>query len=157
MKYLIHVYISPGRTRVSCTTAPCITWNCKNFCISLSPSSRSERLAAVVSYAHDTLMHKSTRLWWRKIYAVKSEKEIMEPCHCTKISSHLWQALLWLPFVKQRRTNSSLLETNVYSGLDYLFLLLIISKFFYLDIPGHCMLAGTMVWPASSVGKAWKK
>ena len=113
MKYLIHVYISPGRTRVSCTTAPCITWNCKNFCISLSPSSRSERLAAVVSYAHDTLMHKSTRLWWRKIYAVKSEKEIMEPCHCTKISSHLWQALFWLPFVKQRRTNSSLLETNV--------------------------------------------
>ena len=66
------VYL-PVRVRVSCTTKPWISWNCKNFCISCCFSTSCERLTAVISQAQNTLMRIGTRLWWRKIGSVKSE------------------------------------------------------------------------------------
>ena len=104
--------------RVYCTTTPWISWNCKNFCFRCCCSTSCERLAAVISQAKDTFMRIGSRLWWREIGSVKSEK-IVEPCCLTKCSSHLWQVLSY-PYEKQRRTNSSLFETNVLHAPKYI-------------------------------------
>ena len=110
--YLIYI-IYLLRIRVSGTTTPWISWNCKNFCFRWCYSTSCERLATVISQAKDTFMRIGGRLWWREIVSVKSEKKIVEPCWSTKLSSHLWQVLSY-PYEKQRRTNSSLFATNVW-------------------------------------------
>ena len=115
--YLINiVYLL--RIRVSGTTTPWISWNCKNFCFRWCYSTSCERLASVISQAKDTFMRIGSRLWWREIGSVKSEK-IVELCCLTKFSSHLWQVLSY-PYEKQRSTNSSLFETNVLHAAKYI-------------------------------------
>ena len=72
--YLIYiVYLL--RIRVSGTTTPWISWNCKNFCFRWCYSTSCERLATVISQAKDTFMRIGGRLWWKEIGSVKSEKK----------------------------------------------------------------------------------
>ena len=72
--YLIYI-IYLLRIRVSGTTTPWISWNCKNFCFRWCYSTSCERLATVISQAKDTFMRIGGRLWWREIVSVKSEKK----------------------------------------------------------------------------------